>query len=72
MDKNLEVRQMTISTHGNDKGFILFGALIILFCVSVLFLGILEYEYSNLLRTKKQYTMISENVNKMEVQHEAY
>ena len=63
---------MTTSTHGNDKGFILFGALIILFCVSVLFLGIMEYEYSNLLRTKKQYTMITENLNEMEVQHETY
>ena len=61
---------MTIFTHGNDKGFILLGSLIILFCVSLLFLGVLEYEYSSLLRTKKQYTMIVEHTNVVEVQNE--
>ena len=61
---------MTIFTHGNDKGFILGGALVILFCVSLLLLSVIEFEYSNLLKTKKEYIHIVENYQHEENLHE--
>lgn len=49
---------MTIFTHGNDKGFILFYGIIFLLCISIIVFSILEYEISNYQTLKDNYEFV--------------
>ena len=56
---------MTIFIRGNDKGFVLLGTLIVLFCVSILFFSVLELKYSEIIQTKNDYSEFIEKNSKV-------